>query len=119
MEALWKREGRRSFRPSPRRSVVLAGEYSDAGADLEKPLADLLDDFHRRSVAILAEEIDHAAEQANNGEFDPERYRWLLRCLRELEKLPLTTAEERQPDGLATLERLAAEASKHAESGGY
>ena len=79
-----------------------------AGADPEKPLADLMDDLHRRSVAILAEEIDHAAEQANKGEFDPERYRWLLRCLRELEKLPLTTPEERQPDGLATLERLAA-----------
>jgi len=82
-----------------------------AGADPEKPLADLMDDLHRRSVAILREEIDHAAEEAKKGEFDPERYRWLLRCLRELEKLPLATPEERQRDGLATLERLAAEAT--------
>ena len=82
-----------------------------AGAETEKPLTDLVENIHRRCVAILGEEIDHAAEEAKKGEFDPERYRWLVRCLRELEKLPLTTPEERQPDGLATLERLAAEAT--------
>ena len=89
------------------------------GANPEKPLADVIDEIHRRCVVILGEEIDHEAEEASKGEFDPERYRWLVRCLRELEKLPLTTPEERQPDGLVTLERLAAQASKHAESGGY
>ena len=29
--------------------------------------------------------------ELRRGKFDPERYRWLVPCLRELEKLPLTT----------------------------
>ncbi len=45
------------------------------GADPERPLADLTDEIHRRCVVILGEEIDHAAEEASKGEFDPERYR--------------------------------------------
>ena len=89
-----------------------------AGADREKPLGDLVDGLHRRSIAILGEEIDYAAEQAKKGKFDPERYRWLLRCLKELEKLPLTTAEERHPDGLSQLEHVVAEATERGESGG-
>lgn len=90
-----------------------------AGADPDKQLADLTDEIHRRCVVILGEEFDHVAEEAKKGKFDPERYRWLLRCLRELEKLPLTTPKERQPDGLATLERLAAEATWQAGSPGW
>ena len=71
-----------------------------ASTDAEKSLPEIMENLHRRCIAILREEIDHAAEQAKKGAFDPERYRWLLRCLRELEKLPLTTPEEGQPDGL-------------------
>jgi len=76
------------------------------GASLEKPPTELINDLHRRSIVLLGEEIDHAAEQAKNGKLDLEKYRWLLRCLKELEKLPLTTPNERQPDGLSMLERL-------------
>lgn len=42
-----------------------------ASTDAEKSLAEILEDLHRRCVAILREEIDHAAEEASKGEFDP------------------------------------------------
>ncbi len=38
------------------------------GANPEKPLADVIDEIHRRCVVILGEEIDHAAEEASKGE---------------------------------------------------
>ena len=59
-----------------------------------RALDEMVENLHRRCIILLREELDHAAEQAKAGELDLERYRWLLRCQKEVEKLPLTTQAE-------------------------